>query len=207
MDICPLRWNFRKSTLADENWVALIDLNKWSKPLVSHRHPWFGHILFITRHDKWIGQSKKLCLTLSMTGTLMLKRVKHQFVEIISPWPGRPVPLCSRRRCTIFVKSRQTVTPKDYKVVTWILLLLCTCCKPPQWKRWGALWTAASYKHTKHPHSSSMCWFKHILFMKKRIGPGLKRDKSPLHQCVVYNIELCVCIDISLQEGYASVRI
>ena len=23
-------------------------------------------------------------------------------------------------------------------------------------------------------------WFKHILFMKKRVGRGLKRDKSPL---------------------------
>ena len=26
---------------------------------------WFKHILFITRHDKRIGQSKKLCLALS----------------------------------------------------------------------------------------------------------------------------------------------
>ena len=27
---------------------------------------WFRHILFITRHDKRIGQSKKLCLALSI---------------------------------------------------------------------------------------------------------------------------------------------
>ena len=27
---------------------------------------------------------------------------------------------------------------------------------------------------------SNECWFKHILFMMKRIGRGLKCDKSPL---------------------------
>ena len=30
---------------------------------------WFKHILLITRHDKGIGESKKLCLALSMTYT------------------------------------------------------------------------------------------------------------------------------------------
>ena len=42
-----------------------------------------------------------------------------------------------------------------------------------------------------------MYWFKHILFMMKRIGRGLKCDKSPLLKCmstmVAHGVSLVVC--------------
>ena len=50
--------------LQTKSWC--VSLNVIINIQISKMDYWFKHILFITRHDKRIGQSKKLCFALSM---------------------------------------------------------------------------------------------------------------------------------------------
>ena len=68
--------------MADSNYESMKERMKerkkrnCKKSNIDFKRIWFKHILFITRHDKRIGQSKKLCLALSM-----LKRISRSITK------------------------------------------------------------------------------------------------------------------------------